>query len=115
MGRGGWTWYTGSSGWMYRVALEEILGLRWSGGDTLVLDPCVPDEWPGFEIELRGPDGTRTSITARNPDRCTEAIVSAHLDGESLPLDGRACRVRVPRDGGSHAIELVLGSGDARA
>ena len=51
-GRGGWTWYTGSAGWMYRLALESILGLRLEG-DTLRLAPCLPAHWPGFKLRYR--------------------------------------------------------------
>ena len=47
VGRGGWTWYTGSAGWMQRAGVESILGLRLRG-DALELDPCIPKSWPGF-------------------------------------------------------------------
>jgi cyclic beta-1,2-glucan synthetase len=50
VGRGGWTWYTGSSGWMYRVALESVLGVRLEHGQKLVVRPCIPDDWPGFTL-----------------------------------------------------------------
>ena len=51
-GRGGWTWYTGSAGWMYRLALESLLGLRLEG-DKLRLAPCLPANWPGFKLRYR--------------------------------------------------------------
>jgi cellobiose phosphorylase len=51
-GRGGWTWYSGSAGWMYRLALESLLGLRLEG-DTLRLTPCLPANWPGFKLRYR--------------------------------------------------------------
>jgi len=51
-GRGGWTWYTGSAGWMYRLILESLLGLK-RKGDQLSLTPCIPDEWNGFGIRYR--------------------------------------------------------------
>ena len=68
-GRGGWTWYTGSAGWMYRVGLEHLLGVT-KVGNTLQVKPNVPDDWPGFslvyrfgtatyEIDVRGPAGIR--------------------------------------------------------
>src|SRR5690606_28255999 len=50
-GRGGWTWYTGSAGWLYRAAVEGILGLR-KEGDRLILRPSLPSEWPGFTLEV---------------------------------------------------------------
>jgi cellobiose phosphorylase len=51
-GRGGWTWYTGSAGWMYRLAVESLLGLRLEG-DKLRLAPCLPARWPGFKLRYR--------------------------------------------------------------
>src|SRR3989449_1309523 len=67
VGRGGWTWYTGSAGWMYRVALESVLGVTLVGGDTLRIRPRIPDGWPGFRVSLRLPDETRYEIEVRNP------------------------------------------------
>jgi len=51
-GRGGWTWYTGSAGWMYRLAIESLLGLR-REGDRLRIAPCLPANWPGFKLRYR--------------------------------------------------------------
>src|SRR5207244_4039409 len=51
VGRGGWTWYTGSAGWMFRVALESVLGVTLEGGDTLRVAPCIPDTWSGFKVK----------------------------------------------------------------
>lgn len=51
-GRGGWTWYTGSASWLYRVVLEKLLGLQWTA-EGLTLNPQVPDEWPGFEVVVQ--------------------------------------------------------------
>ena len=82
VGRGGWTWYTGSSGWMLRVALESVLGLRTEHGDTLVLAPCVPDDWPSYQIRWRVP-GTETvyDIAVNNPGGCSQRVVAAACDG----------------------------------
>ena len=52
LGRGGWTWYTGSASWMYRVALESILGFQ-QRGDMLFIEPCIPASWKEFTIEYR--------------------------------------------------------------
>ena len=52
VGRGGWTWYTGSAGWMYRLMVESLLGLR-REGDVLHLAPCIPREWPGYRMRYR--------------------------------------------------------------
>jgi cellobiose phosphorylase len=52
VGRGGWTWYTGSAGWMYRLIVESLLGLRLEV-DKLYFTPCVPPEWNGFQVHYR--------------------------------------------------------------
>jgi N,N'-diacetylchitobiose phosphorylase len=105
VGRGGWTWYTGSAGWMFRVALESVLGFTLRGGDTLVLRPCIPDEWPGFTVRHRLPDGRTTYevVVTRG------AETRASLDGEEVPLEGAAVRVPLARDGAAHRVEVVLG------
>src|SRR4026207_1906558 len=65
-GGGGWTWYAGSAGWMFRVALESILGITLRGGHTLVLRPCIPAHWPGFTVHYRLPNSaTVCEITVR--------------------------------------------------
>jgi cellobiose phosphorylase len=51
-GRGGWTWYTGSAGWMYQLILESFLGLN-KKGNQLWFEPCAPSEWPSFKIQYR--------------------------------------------------------------
>jgi cyclic beta-1,2-glucan synthetase len=51
-GRGGWTWYTGSASWMYRVWLEEVLGFKLRG-DRLFIEPALPESWPGYELTFR--------------------------------------------------------------
>ncbi|MEZ0471612.1 GH36-type glycosyl hydrolase domain-containing protein [Luteimonas salinilitoris] len=52
VGRGGWTWYTGSAGWMYRLLTESLLGLQ-RNGDRLRVKPCIPAHWPGYRLQYR--------------------------------------------------------------
>ena len=55
-GRGGWSWYTGSAGWMYRLIVESLLGLTLetsTAGARLVFSPCLPADWPGYSLEYR--------------------------------------------------------------
>jgi cellobiose phosphorylase len=52
IGRGGWTWYTGSAGWMYRLIVESLLGLRLAG-DRLHVAPCLPAQWRALKIHYR--------------------------------------------------------------
>src|SRR5690606_35498043 len=79
VGRGGWTWYTGSAGWMWRVAVESVCGLTVANGDTLVLRPCIPRSWDGFQMTYRLPDGD--GIYEINVRR---GALSASLDGERV-------------------------------
>jgi len=51
-GRGGWTWYTGSAGWLYRLITESFLGLQ-QAGNKLTINPCIPKEWPSFKVHYR--------------------------------------------------------------
>jgi cyclic beta-1,2-glucan synthetase len=108
VGRGGWTWYTGSAGWMFRVALESILGVELVGGDTLVVRPCIPREWPGFTVRYRLADRATTYelLVTRG-----EGATTARGDGtgEGPSVDGGAVRIPVRRDGGTHRVEIALG------
>ncbi len=72
VGRGGWTWYTGSAGWMYRAGLEWILGFRLRG-TTLVIDPCVPKSWPGFDIAFQY-HSARYEIAVENPNGVSHGV-----------------------------------------
>lgn len=105
VGRGGWTWYTGSAGWMQRAGIESILGIRLKG-DFLHLDPCIPGEWPGFEVNVRY-RSARYEIVVGNHDGIGRGIRSATLDGTLLTE--RPLRLPLTDDGGVHRIQLELG------
>ena len=110
VGRGGWTWYTGSAGWMYRVALESVLGMRLVGGDSLRLQPRVPDDWPHFSIDLRLPDGqTRYVITVLNPTGKAAAVRGVTIDGQPGRIDDGAAEIVLLKDHGVHRVEVTLG------
>ena len=105
VGRGGWTWYTGSAAWLYRAGLEGILGLTVEGA-TLVLDPCIPKSWPRFEIVYRY--GTaRYDITVENPNGVCGGIARAILDGRELTA--RPTRIPLHDDGTVHLVQIQLG------
>ena len=105
VGRGGWTWYTGSAGWMQRAGIEAILGLRLEA-DVLHLDPCIPKTWPGFEMTVRR-GSARYRIVVDNPDATGRGVRTATLDGKSV--DERPLRLRLVDDGGAHEVAVVLG------
>jgi cyclic beta-1,2-glucan synthetase len=96
-GRGGWTWYTGSAGWMYRLMHESLLGLE-RRGDSLRIKPCIPADWPGFRVDYRH-GGSRYVIDVRH---CDIADASLRVDGEP---QADATFVLVD-DGLDHQVEL---------
>jgi len=104
VGRGGWTWYTGSASWLYRVALEAILGFHLAG-DTLRVEPCVPPGWPGYEITYRYGSATYR-VRVDNPAGTGRGVVSVTLDGQ--PAAGGAVPLR--DDGRGHDVRVTLGN-----
>jgi cyclic beta-1,2-glucan synthetase len=106
-GRGGWSWYTGSAGWMYRAGVESILGLR-RRGDTFVIDPCIPSSWDHYRIDWRFMDSLR--------DRRVQpwGPVPRHHDAT---LDGalvNAAAIPLLNDGGLTTCGLFLESTECR-
>ena len=82
-GRGGWTWYTGSASWLYRVAIETILGFQLRAG-TLRIEPCIPPSWPGFELSYRY-QSTTYQILVDNSAGTGRGVRSVELDGQPVP------------------------------
>jgi cyclic beta-1,2-glucan synthetase len=107
VGRGGWTWYTGSAGWLYRAGIESILGLRVKA-DSMLIDPCIPVAWPGFDMTLRY-RGAVYEISVRNPGRVSRGVIALELDGLSQPVEAGKALVRLSKDHGTHAILITLG------
>jgi cellobiose phosphorylase len=99
-GRGGWTWYTGAAGWLYRVAIETILGFQLRG-DTLRLEPCIPSNWPGFEVKYRHGSATYRILVNNSVG---EGVRSVELDGRLLP-DGI---VPLSDDSKTHEVRVIL-------
>ena len=102
IGRGGWSWYTGSAGWMQRAGVEGILGIRISG-TTLHIDPCIPRDWPGFEATVVW-RSARYRIVVANPGKVCRGVASNRLDGTDLA----AGPVPLLDDGGTHLVEVTL-------
>jgi cyclic beta-1,2-glucan synthetase len=113
VGRGGWTWYTGSAAWMYRVALESILGFSLEAGRWIRIAPRIPDGWPGYRLRYRHGDGTEYEISVENPNGQAEAVASAELDHSPLPVDRDAARIALRGDGMPHRVRVVLGPASA--
>ncbi len=102
-GRGGWTWYTGAAGWIYRTGIEDLLGFK-KIGDKLVFDPCIPEAWRGFEMKYRFGKSTYI-IQVYNPEATGKGVKTVKSDcgecsnGEVLLID----------DGKDHLVEVFLG------
>jgi len=103
-GRGGWTWYTGSASWLYRVGLEAMLGFRLRG-TQLELDPCVPPGWSGYEITYRHRSATY-HVVVDNSGGSGRGVRSVSVDGRVVP-EGV---VELADDGRQHKIQIALGS-----
>ena len=103
IGRGGWTWYTGSAAWMYRLGLESILGLR-RRGQRFSVAPCVPGTWNGFVVRWRY-GRSLYEITVENPGRTNRGVAEAVLDGDRV--DARS--IPLVDDGATHRLRVVMG------
>jgi cyclic beta-1,2-glucan synthetase len=105
VGRGGWTWYTGSAGWLQRAGVESLLGLRFRG-TTLLLDPCIPKAWGQFEATVRYKTANY-SIFVENPDGVSRGVVFARIDG--VEIAERPLSVPLLDDGVRHRVDVKLG------
>ena len=94
---------------MLRVTLESILGLEPSEGHVLRLRPCIPDDWPGFRLRYRLPDGGATyDIEVRNPDRNAQRVAAVEIDGRIGEIERGAALIPLFRDGGPHRVAVTL-------
>ncbi len=101
--RGGWTWYTGSAAWMYRLGLEAILGFQ-KIGDTLQVAPVIPPAWDGFEIRYQFGKSVYL-IQVHNPDHVASHVRKIVLDGQPLRDDF----IPLVDDQQEHRVELTMG------
>jgi cellobiose phosphorylase len=103
-GRGGWSWYTGSAGWMYRLLVEGVLGLRLefeNGQPTLLLDPRMPPHWSGFEVDYVRDDTSYRLQFTRSADARETRVV---LDGRTLATN----RLPLLADRRQHSVQVAV-------
>ncbi|MBL6854585.1 MAG: glycosyltransferase 36 associated protein, partial [Alphaproteobacteria bacterium] len=105
VGRGGWSWYTGSASWMYRVGMEWLLGLT-IRGDRLIVAPCIPPSWDGFTATIRRGRATY-EIAVTNPRHQSTGVAEMYADG--LPIDD----IVLKDDGKTHHVRVVMGQAQA--
>ena len=103
VGRGGWSWYTGSAGWMYRIWIEEILGFQLKG-NRLSLNPTLLSKWDSIKIHYRYKNNTSYEITLENPKHISRGNVQCELDGKKI--EGN--EILLTADNAAHKIRAVL-------
>jgi cyclic beta-1,2-glucan synthetase len=109
VGRGGWSWYTGSAGWMYRLGIEAILGLH-RHADVLDIQPCIPPDWDGFQVDYRhGASSYRIEVL--NPNHVARGVEAVTVDGHLQA----GPRVPLSRDGRAHRVMVRMGQPQAAA
>ena len=102
VGRGGWSWYTGAAGWLYRAGIEYLLGIRVQGASVQIA-PCIPHDWAGYTVRYRRGDALYV-IRVQNPLRISTGDVSIELDGRAIAGD----RFAVTDDGREHRVDVQL-------
>jgi cellobiose phosphorylase len=102
-GRGGWTWYTGSSQWLHRVATHWILGIR-PQLDGLLIDPAIPAHWDGFKVTRKFRNATY-EIAVQNPDHVSRGVHSIFVDGNLI--EGQLMPSFA--DGKNHVVKVIMG------
>lgn len=101
-GASGWTWYTGSSAWMYRIWLEDVLGFKLTGNE-LRIDPAIPADWPGFELRYRLGNTFYEVVVERGDTSCTTV-------DERVALDSI---IRLEDDSNTHKIRVTVLNGES--
>lgn len=102
-GRGGWTWYTGSSQWLHRVATHWILGIR-PQADGLWVEPSIPSHWPGYKVTRKFRQAWY-QIEVSNPENVSKGVKYMTVDGKSI--EGNL--IPVFNDGQTHLVEIIMG------
>jgi cellobiose phosphorylase len=108
-GRGGWTWYSGSAAWLFKVGLESILGIRPSL-EGLVVDPCIPPDWKKFRVR-RTFRGTVYEIEVRNPGAVQSGVKEALVDGKQITNSGTMRGVCLPPGSPGTTVRAVVTMG----
>ncbi|MCI8548827.1 MAG: hypothetical protein HFJ38_08120, partial [Bacilli bacterium] len=101
-GRGGWTWYTGSSSWMYETGIKYILGLRIHQG-KLCVEPCIPSSWKEYSIKYQYKN-TKYHIQVNNPNGKVTGVTSFKVNGEKVEEK----QIKLEENGGIYKIEIEM-------
>lgn len=104
IGRGGWTWYTGAAGWMYKAGVESILGFT-KQGDKLIIDPSIPEEWPSYSLKYRYLQSVY-EIVVNNPSFISKGVSLVLVDGKQQEEHV----INLVNDGRVHQVEVLMGN-----
>ena len=107
VGRGGWSWYTGAAGWLYRAGVEHVLGVRVQGTEVEIA-PCIPRDWAGYTVRYRR-GGATYVIRVDNPSRLSTGDVDIEIDGKAVA----GARFAVTDDGREHRVDVRMRAPDA--
>ena len=102
VGRGGWTWYTGSASWFYKAGIEYILGLKIQN-NILSINPCIPKEWEDYLIRYKYRRSVY-NIKVKNPNGKNTGIVSFKVNGKEIPEK----QIKLIDDGNIYEIEVIM-------
>lgn len=102
LGRGGWTWYTGSSSWFYVAGLEYVLGIK-RRGKLLIINPCIPHEWPYFKVEYLY-KSAKYKIEVKNPNQKSNGFTSIILDNNFIETN----EIELQDDEKEHVVEIIM-------
>lgn len=103
-GRGGWSWYTGSAGWMYKTGLENMLGFQ-KTGKTITINPCIPHQWKEYVLRYKYFD-TFYKITIFNPDGVSKGVSRVSVDGNTV----EGSTISLVDDGETHDVNVIMGA-----
>ncbi|SHI58901.1 GH36-type glycosyl hydrolase domain-containing protein [Lutispora thermophila] len=103
VGRGGWSWYTGAAGWLYKAGIEYILGIK-IRGKRLVIDPCIPTYWEGYKV-VYNHFGTIYNIMISNPSNISKGVLSITLDGNAIVGNS----IEIADDKNIHQVNVIMG------
>ncbi len=107
-GQGGWSWYTGSAGWMYRVALESVLGIQFNG-NFLLLNPVISKNWEGFTVDLLLDDhATKYHIAITNPHKLQSGLLAGSVDGVEVRFCEAPAKILLYKDGKVHQVRIDI-------
>lgn len=101
LGRGGWTWYTGSSSWLFIAGFEYILGIKKENG-KLKINPCIPKDWESFIVHYKNKNA-KYEINVYNPEHKSTGIKTIYLDND----EKKAAEILLEENGG-HRIDIIM-------